>query len=150
MDKAKKKSTVLHRRHKLYELGYKIFIGQTLEIEEREFVGRALCMIGEGADPGKELLVKPGKGEKISKQAISIEKRNRMLVAAIKELRWPRKEGFEGMTLEAAIAYVASDNGESLEGEGPFSITEDNLRKIWKKYKDYEGFEETFPVLRNE
>ena len=150
MDRINRKSTVLHRRHELYEIGYKIFSGQTLEIGEREFIGRALCMIGRGADPGKELLVKPGKGEKISKQAISTENRNRMLIAAIKELRQPREGGFEGMTLEAAIAYIATDNGKNLDGEGPFSITENNLFKIWKKYKDYEGFEETFPMLRDE
>ena len=122
-------------------------MGQGLEIEEREFIGRALCKIGNGANPAEELFVKSGQGEKNSKQAAKTENRNRMLIAAIRELRWPSEEGVEALTLEAAIAYIATDGGRCHEGEGPFAITENNLRKIWKTYKDYDGFEETFSTL---
>jgi hypothetical protein len=147
MTKKHKKSTVLHRRHELYKTGYKIFMGQGLELEEREFIGRALCMIAEGANPAEELLVKSGKGEKNSKQAAKTENRNRMLIAAIMELRWPSEEGVAALTLEEAIAYIATDHGRCDEGEGPFAVTENNLRKVWQKYKDNAGFEETFSIL---
>ena len=103
MVKSPKINTVLSHRHELYITGYKIFHGLDLYEAEREFIGRALCMIGKGHDPGEALQSKAKRGENVGDQAVSIE------------------------------IF--------------FKLTENNLKKIWKKYKDYPDFKEDFYQL---
>jgi hypothetical protein len=143
-----KKNTVLSHRHELYITGYKIFHGLDLYEAEREFIGRALCMIGKGHDPGEALQSKAKRGENVGDQAVSIENRNRIVVSYIKTLRKPiNKETGKKMTLEAAITYLATKDDEFNDGEIFFKLTENNLKKIWKKYKDYPDFQEDFYLL---
>ncbi len=78
MVKNPKMNTVLSHRHELYITGYKIFHGLDLYEAEREFIGRALCMIGKGHDPGEGLQSKAKRGENVGDQAVSIENRNRI------------------------------------------------------------------------
>ena len=54
------------------------------------------------------------------------------------------------MTLEAAITYLATKDDEFNDGEIFFKLTENNLKKIWKKYKDYPDFQEDFYLLPHE
>jgi hypothetical protein len=143
-----KKNTVLSHRHELYITGYKIFHGLDLYEAEREFIGRALCMIGKGHDPGEALQSKAKRGENVGDQAVSIENRNRIVVSYIKTLRKPiNKKTGKRMTLEAAITYMATKDDEFNDGEIFFKLTENNLKKIWKKYKDYPDFQEDFYLL---
>lgn len=51
------------------------------------------------------------------------------------------------MTIEAVINFLASDDGRLNDGEFSFKLTENNLRKIWKEYKDSPDFEEDFYQL---
>jgi hypothetical protein len=148
MEQEKKKTTVLNHRKELYITGQKIFCGEELSIEEREFIGRALCMIGEGYDPGTALLSKAGRGEKVGEEAKYTENRNRKIVAFIKTLRGavnPQTE--KKYTLEQAIAYVATDGGKGEDGENEFEVTANNILKIWNKYRDHYGFDEEFFLL---
>ncbi len=104
MVKNPKINTVLSHRHELYITGYKIFHGLDLYEAEREFIGRALCMIGKGHDPGEALQSKAKRGENVGTQATYIEKRNRIVVSLIKNLRKSiNKKTGKKMTLEAAI-----------------------------------------------
>jgi hypothetical protein len=145
MVKNPKINTVLSHRHELYITGYKIFNGLDLYEAEREFIGRALCMIGKGHDPGEALQSKAKRGENVGDQAVSIENRNRIVVSYIKTLRKPiNKKTGKRMTLEAAIAILASNDGEFNAGEIFFHLTENNLNKIWATYKDHPGFEKEF------
>ena len=151
MVKNPKMNTVLSHRHELYITGYKIFHGLDLYEAEREFIGRALCMIGKGHDPGEALQSKAKRGENVGDQAVSIENRKRIVVSYIKTLRKPiNKETGKKMTLEAAITYLATKDDEFNDGEIFFKLTENNLKKIWKKYKDYPDFQEDFYLLPHE
>jgi hypothetical protein len=79
---------------------------------------------------------------------VSIENRNRNVVSLIKSLRKSiNKKTGKKITLEAAIAVLASNDGEFNDGEIFFKLTENNLKKIWKKYKDYPDFNEDFYQL---
>ena len=148
MVKNPKMNTVLSHRHELFITGYKIYHGLDLYEAEREFIGRALCMIGKGHDPGEALQSKAKRGENVGDQAVSIENRNRIVVSYIKTLRKPiNKETGKKMTLEAAITYLATKDDEFNDGEIFFKLTENNLKKIWKKYKDYPDFQEDFYLL---
>ena len=148
MVKNPKINTVLSHRHELYITGYKIFHGLDLYEAEREFIGRALCMIGKGHDPGEALQSKAKRGENVGDQAVSIENRNRIVVSYIKTLRKTiNKKTGKKMTLEAAIAVLSSNDGKFNDGEIFFNLTENNLKKIWKKYKDYPDFNENFYQL---
>ena len=148
MVKNPKINTVLNHRHELYITGYKIFHGLDLYEVEREFIGRALCMIGKGHDPGEALQSKAKRGENVGDQAVSIENRNRIVVSYIKTLRKTiNKKTGKKMTLEAAIAVLSSNDGKFNDGEIFFNLTENNLKKIWKKYKDYPDFNEDFYPL---
>ena len=143
MVKNPKINTVLSHRYELYITGYKIFHGLDLYEAEREFIGRALCMIGKGHDPGEALQSKAKRGENVGAQATYIEKRNRIVVSLIKNLRKSiNKKTGKKMTLEAAIAYIATKDDEFNDGEIFFKLTENNLKKIWKTYKDYPDFQE--------
>ncbi|MDA0896278.1 MAG: hypothetical protein O3B02_06835 [Proteobacteria bacterium] len=148
MVKNQRKNTVLSHRHELYITGYKIFHGLDLHQAEREFIGRALCMIGKGHDPGEALQSKAKRGEKVGTQAARIENRNRLVVSLIKTLRKSQdKRTGKKMTIEAVINFLASDDGRLNDGEFSFKLTENNLRKIWKEYKDSPDFEEDFYQL---
>ena len=124
MVKNPKMNTVLSHRHELYITGYKIFHGLDLYEAEREFIGRALCMIGKGHDPGEALQSKAQRGENVGDQAVSIENRNRIVVSYIKTLRKTiNKKTGKKMTLEAAITYMATKDDEFNDGEIFFKLT---------------------------
>ena len=134
MSEKEQQKSVLYKMQSLKNLGNKILSGKQLTPEELHYIGEAFVHIGDGADAYEALGIK-GTGGWNSKK--SEDQKNRLnqivlILGWIEQAMKPKPDGM-GFELSEAIRYVSTENNPQAE------FTEDNLYKLWQRYKYLRG-----------
>ena len=118
----------------LKNLGNKILSGKQLTPEELNYIGEIFVRIGDGADASEVLGIK-GTGGWNSKKSEAEKNRLNQIVSTlgwIEQAMKPEPEGM-GFDLSEAIRCVSNESNPQRE------FTEDNLYKLWQRYKSQRG-----------